>query len=135
MSIVRRIYSLVIFAAATWAIIATVLSILGEPVYFYPIQNMPGDDAPLHRMEVLRLTMFLTFAYFALLHIFLPNKNFSAGHVLITMMTVLTVLATITSVTQNFRFNEFGYLIAISLSGAAIFFASRPRIRRYFRRH
>ena len=135
MSTVRRFYSLVIFAAATWAIIATVLSILGEPVYFYPTQKITDDDAPLHRMEVLRLTMFLTFAYFALLHIFLPNKNFSAGHVLITMMTVLTVLATITSVTQNFRFNEFGYLIAISLSCAAIFFASRPRIRRYFRRH
>ena len=133
MSMLRRIYLAVIFVAALWSIVITILSLIGEPVYFYSAESN-GNEPPVHRFEVLRLSMFLTFAYFAMLHIFQPDKKFSAGHVLISMLTFLVVIGGAVSVTKNFLFGEFGYLAAIGLSAMAIFFASRPRVRRYFAR-
>ncbi len=133
MSIVRRVYLAAIFIAALWSIVITILSVIGEPVYFYPTENN-SNEPPVHRFEVLRLTMFSTFAYFAMLHIFQPNKKVSAGHVLISMLTFMVLVGSVVSVTKNFLLGEFGYLVAIGLSAIAVFFASRPRIRRYFAR-
>ncbi len=133
MSIVRRVYLAAIFVAALWSIFITILSVIGEPVYFYPTENN-SNEAPVHRFEVLRLSMFLTFAYFALMHVLQPDKKFSASHVLISMLTFMVLVGSVVSVTKNFLFGEFGYLVAIGLSAIAIFFASRPRVRRYFAR-
>lgn len=134
MSNVRRVYNAAIFLAAIWAIIVTIVSVVDAPIYFYPVHNFTEAGPPVHRFEVLRLSLFLIFAYFALLHIMVPDKQFSAGHILITMLTCLVIVGVAASALQRFRFNETGYLIAFGLAASAIFFASRPRVRRYFTR-
>ncbi|MBL6642884.1 MAG: hypothetical protein ISP38_08225 [PS1 clade bacterium] len=103
-------------------------------MHFFPLQNNGHDGPPLHRFEALRLSVFLMFSYFAVLYVIAPNRKFSAGHVLLTMLTCLTIVGTLLMVSRKYNVGDGGYLLALAAGAFAIFLGSRPRVRTYFRR-
>lgn len=131
MSLVRNIYRALLFLAALWALVVVGVSLLDAPIFFYPMQTTTDGPAP-HRFEVLRLSLFVLFAYFSFLHLFAKDKKLSAGHVLITMMTSLTFIGCAVILSRNRFFEDLGYIAVFGLATIAIYVASRPRVRKYF---
>ena len=135
MSEVKRIYFAVVFAAAMWSLIVVGVSLFsGDKLMFIPQQADLGTEALAQRAEVLRLSFFLLFAYFAMLHIFVEKRKISAGHVLLSIMTSLTLVGTIKLATLDDFTSEAGYVVLFGISALLIFLGSRPSVRRYFKR-
>ena len=135
MSGVKRIYLAVVFAAAMWSLIVVGVSLFsGDKLLFMPQQADLGSAALAGRAEVLRLSFFLLYAYFAMLHIFVEKRKISAGHVLLSIMTSLTLVGTIKLVTLDDFPSEAGYVVLFGISALLIFLGSRPSVRRYFKR-
>ena len=101
---------------------------------FLPLPEMVNDTHVADRYEVLRLSWFLVFAYFALIHVFANEVRFTSGHVLVSVVTSVTLVG-MSKLFMSERFpNDAFYLFVFALSGMVIILGSRPSVRRYFTR-
>ena len=102
MSRIKRVYQMIVLAAGLWAISVVAISLITEQKFlFIPMQGEPDGETVEQRGEVLRLTLFLQFAYFALLHVFAEKRKVSAGHVLVTAMSCITIIGLVKILTSD----------------------------------
>lgn len=135
MSGLKRLYFLIVLAAALWSAVIVVTSLFtDEKLLFIPLQEAHSETTIAQRGEVLRLSFFLLFVYFSVLHIFAENRKISAGHVLLSIMTSLTIIGGIKLVTLDSFANEAAYVVIFALSSVLIFLGSRPSVRHYFKK-
>lgn len=135
MNFAFSLYSLVVLAAALWSLFVVAASIyLGEAVLFLPSVGADNDVAIHQRAEVLRLSFFLLFAYFSLMHLFDRDRYFSSGHVIISILTSLTFVGVLVLSRSGADSGAPLYLSIFAIAAIIIFMASRPRVKRYFRR-
>ena len=133
MSRIKRVYQMIVLAAGLWAISVVAISVITEQKFlFIPMQGEPDGETVEQRGEVLRLTLFLQFAYFALLHVFAEKRKVSAGHVLVTAMSCITIIGLVKILTSDSVHRDIAYIFSFGIAAAAIFLGSRPRVRRYF---
>ena len=129
----KRVYQMIVLAAALWAISVVAISLITDQKFlFVPVQGQPDGETIEQRGEVLRLTLFLQFAYFALLHVFADSRKVSAGHVLVTTMSCITFIGLVKIFTSGSLSRDAAYVVAFGVAALAIFLGSRPRVRRYF---
>ena len=122
-----------VLAAGLWAVAVVFVSLITEEKFlFIPLQGQPDSETIEQRGEVLRLTLFLQFAYFSLLHVFAEKRKISAGHVLVTSMTCITLVGLVKISMLESVSNDLGYVLAFALAALIIFLGSRPTVRRYF---
>ena len=135
MSRLKIVYLFIVFVAAAWSVVVVGMSLFSEEkVLFIPLPGMVDDAHAVDRLEVLRLSGFLVFAYFALIHVFANEARFTSGHVLVSIMTSITLVGT-SKLLMSDRFpNDAFYLFVFALSGMVIILGSRPSVRRYFKR-
>ena len=135
MSTLKNVYLFIVFVAAAWSLVVVGMSLFSEEkMLFIPLPEMVEDTHAADRLEVLRLSGFLVFAYFALIHVFANEVRFTSGHVLISIMTSITLVGT-SKLLMSDRFpNDTFYLFVFALSGMLIILGSRPSVRRYFKR-
>lgn len=133
MSRIKRVYQMIVLAAGLWAISVVAISLITEQKFlFIPMQGEPDGETVEQRGEVLRLTLFLQFAYFALLHVFAEKRKVSAGHVLVTAMSCITIIGLVKILTSDSVHRDIAYIFSFGIAAVAIFLGSRPRVRRYF---
>ena len=133
MSRIKRVYQMIVFVAGLWAISVVAISLITEQKFlFIPMQGPPDGETVEQRGEVLRLTLFLQFAYFALLHVFAEKRKVSAGHVLVTAMSCITIVGLVKILTSDSVSRDGVYIFSFGIAAVAIFLGSRPRVRRYF---
>ena len=133
MSRIKRVYQMIVLAAGLWAISVVAISLITEQKFlFVPMQGEPDGETVEQRGEVLRLTLFLQFAYFALLHVFAEKRKVSAGHVLVTAMSCITIIGLVKILTSDSVHRDIVYIFSFGIAAVAIFLGSRPRVRRYF---
>lgn len=136
MSSLKRIYFFVVFVAALWSLIVVGVSLFSEEkMLFFPWPQSMGGDFQSDRLEVLRLSLFLLFGYFGIIHVAFHQAQFSSGHVLVSIMTSLTLVGTIKLLLSDGFPNDAFFLVVFALSGMIIILGSRPSVRRYFDRH
>tara|TARA_B100000927_G_scaffold270813_1_gene247262 strand:- start:320 stop:733 length:414 start_codon:yes stop_codon:yes gene_type:complete len=135
MSVLKKVYFFIVFVAAAWSLVVVGVSLFSEEkLLFMPLPQMTNDTHAADRLEVLRLSWFLLFAYFALFHVFGNKIRFTSGHVLVSIMTGITLVGA-SKLLMSERFpNDAFYVIAFGLFGMVIILGSRPSVRRYFRR-
>ena len=135
MARMKFVYLFTVFLAAVWSLVVVGMSLFSEErMLFIPLPEMANDTHTADRYEVLRLSMFLMFAYFALIHVFANKVRFTSGHVLVSFMTSITLVGT-SKLLMSDRFpNDAFYLFGFALSGMVIILGSRPSVRRYFKR-
>lgn len=131
----KRIYQAILLSAAAWAVIVVSVSLIsGDRFLFLPSQASSSETNLALRGEVLRLSMFLLFAYFSLLHIVSEKKRISSGHVLISIMTCLTFVGTLKLIISGDLSSDRFFVPVFAIAALIIFLGSRPRVRRYFGR-
>lgn len=135
MSRLKSIYVLVVLVVALWSIVVIGVSLFSdEALLFIPTQQLLSQLEIANRLEVLRLTLFGVFAYFALFHVFAGKKRFSSGHVLASILTILTLVSSLKIFMLDNFYREAGYIVIFGLSAIFIILGSRPSVRRYFKR-
>ena len=131
----KRVYQMTVLTAGLWAVAVVFVSLITEEKFlFIPLQGQPDSQTIEQRGEVLRLTLFLQFAYFSLLHVFAEKRKISAGHVLVTAMTCITLVGLVKISMLESVSNDLGYVLAFALAALIIFLGSRPTVRRYFKK-
>lgn len=127
-------FRLSVFGVSIWASIVFVLSLLGDPVTFFPIDSQMTLFPPLYRYETLRLTLIGLLVYFSFQHVIAPEKKYSAARIVMLSLFFLTYTAAIKIIPDGHLRKEGVFLLGTALIAGLYYFVSRPQIKKIFRR-
>ena len=127
-----RILSKIIVAMlALWAAFFLILEIAGVTVFF-PFNFVETVEIPYHRMQAVRLSVFLTFIYFGVLYIFMQSEKLYPIQFLDIYIKSITISSLFIFYSQNVSFREYYFVFFFFVVSVILHFASRKKIRNYF---
>ena len=127
-----RILSKIIVAMlALWAAFIVISEIAGVTVFF-PFNFVETVEIPYHRMQAVRLSVFLTFIYFGVLYIFMQSEKLYPIQFLDIYIKSITICSLFIFYSQNVPFREYYFVFFFFVVSVILHFASRKRIRNYF---
>ena len=127
-----RILSKIIVAMlALWAAFIVISEIAGVTVFF-PFNFVETVEIPYHRMQAVRLSVFLTFIYFGILYIFMQSEKLYPIQFLDIYIKSITICSLFIFYSQNVPFREYYFVFFFFVVSVILHFASRKRIRNYF---
>jgi hypothetical protein len=129
---VARILSKIIVAMlALWAAFIVISEIAGVTVFF-PFNFVETVEIPYHRMQAVRLSVFLTFIYFGVLYIFMQSEKLYPIQFLDIYIKSITICSLFIFYSQNVSFREYYFVFFFFVVSVILHFASRKKIRNYF---
>ena len=127
-----RILSKIIVAMlALWAAFIVISEIAGVTVFF-PFIFVETVEIPYHRMQAVRLSVFLTFIYFGILYIFMQSEKLYPIQFLDIYIKSITICSLFVFYSQNVSFREYYFVFFFFVVSVILHFASRKKIRNYF---
>ncbi len=127
-----RILSKIIVAMlALWAAFIVISEIAGVTVFF-PFNFVETVEIPYHRMQAVRLSVFLTFIYFGVLYIFMQSEKLYPIQFLDIYIKSITICSLFVFYSQNVSFREYYFVFFFFVVSVILHFASRKKIRNYF---
>ena len=127
-----RILSKIIVAMlALWAAFIVISEIAGVTVFF-PFNFVETVEIPYHRMQAVRLSVFLTFIYFGILYIFMQSEKLYPIQFLDIYIKSITICSLFIFYSQNVSFREYYFVFFFFVVSVILHFASRKKIRNYF---
>ena len=127
-----RILSKIIVAMlALWAAFIVISEIAGVTVFF-PLNFVETVEIPYHRMQAVRLSVFLTFIYFGVLYIFMQSEKLYPIQFLDIYIKSITICSLFIFYSQNVPFREYYFVFFFFVVSVILHFASRKKIRNYF---
>ena len=127
-----RILSKIIVAMlALWAAFIVISEIAGVTVFF-PFNFVETVEIPYHRMQAVRLSVFLTFIYFGVLYIFMQSEKLYPIQFLDIYIKSITICSLFIFYSQNVPFREYYFVFFFFVVSVILHFASRKKIRNYF---
>ena len=133
MKVFRVISKLLIGILALWGVYASVLALFGVSVYF-PLRLADAEPIPYHRWQTVRITVFLTFAYFSIIHLLNGSREMYPIKFLEVYLTILTLIGAVIFVQQEVEPTEYLLVLFFGVCAFILHMASRPTFRRYFSR-
>ena len=130
---VRYTANIIILILALWAVYATATALFGVSVYF-PIRVAGADSIPEHRWQSARLSVFVTFAYYAAIHLINGSREVYPIHFLKVYLLALTIVGTIVFIRAGVPVHEYALPVFFAACTLILHIASRPRFRKYFSR-
>ena len=116
---------------ALWAAFIVISEIAGVTVFF-PFNFVETVEIPYHRMQAVRLSVFLTFIYFGVLYIFMQSEKLYPIQFLDIYIKSITICSLFIFYSQNVSFREYYFVFFFFVVSVILHFASRKRIRNYF---
>jgi len=130
---VRFFSKLLIFGLALWAVYTSLSSCFGVTVYF-PFRIVEEEAIPYHRWQSARIAVFLTFAYYAVMHLIAGSREMYPIQFLETYVKVLTVTGAILFYRTGVPANEYAIVAFFAICSVVLHLAARPSFKRYFTR-
>ena len=90
----RFLSKLLIFGLALWAVYTSLSAFLGVTIYF-PFRIVAEEAIPYHRWQTARIAVFLTFAYYAVMHLIAGSREMYPIQFLETYVKILTITGAI----------------------------------------
>jgi len=114
-----------------WLIIAVTVEILGITIYF-PFHISPDHQIPYHRWQSVRLSVFITFAYFAISYLIWGGAKLYP----VKFLDIYVKIYTLTCILIFFRVDalksEYLFIIFLIIFSILTHIAARPKYRNYF---
>ena len=127
-----RILSKIIVSLLTiWAVSAFIAEVMGVTIFF-PFNIVERQELPYHRLNALRLSIFLTFIYFGLRYLFLQTEKLYPIQFLDVYIKSLTISSAFVFYSMNLELREYYFVFFFFVVSVILHFASRKRIRSYF---
>jgi hypothetical protein len=133
MNWIRITSNIVIIALALWAVYVTITALFGVTIYF-PFRVAGADSIPEHRWQSTRLSVFVTFAYYAVIHLVNGSREIYPIHFLKVYLFVLTAVGTLVFVKAGVPPHEYVVPAFFGACALILHIGSRPRFRKYFAR-
>ena len=123
----------VIVIFVVWTLAVSVAEFIGVTIHF-PWIIAGIDEIPLHRLQSLRIAIFLTFSHYGMLHLFGKNKEYLPVHFLSQFLFYLVLSGGIIMYKTQVSVREYGILVIFTIVWLLTVLASTPVNRDYFKK-
>ena len=123
----------VIVIFVVWTLAVSVAEFIGVTIHF-PWIIAGIDEIPLHRLQSLRIAIFLTFSHYGMLHLFGKNKEYLPVHFLSQFLFYLVLSGGIIMYNTEVPVREYGLLVIFTIVWLLTIVASTPINRDYFKK-
>ena len=127
----RIIGKLLVFTLSIFAIFLGICAVLGIQVYF-PFNVAEGKEIPYHRMQSIRVAVFITFTFYGALYLINSIKEVYPIHFLKVFMISLGITSLVFSYQAEEGIKEIILAIFYLCCGLIFHLISKPAIRKYF---
>ena len=132
----RKFANLVIGLLSLWAIYAVLTSLAGAPIIF-PMASGAETGVPMSRLAAIRHAVFVTFAFYGIIHLLQGSKEVYPVHFLKTFLFFLGLMGVVAAVGDiskgmDVPWTDWAIIIFFIWAGVVLHFASAPKYRRVF---
>ena len=127
----RKLAKIIIGLLSLWALASVIAEIMGVTVYF-PLNVVERQEIPYHRVASVRLSVFLTFAYFGFRYLFFQSEKLFPIQFLDIYIKSLTICGFFVFYTSQVEIREYYFVLFFFIVSIILHFASRNKIRSYF---
>ena len=127
----RKLAKIIIGLLSLWALASVIAEIMGITIYF-PLNVVERQEIPYHRVASVRLSVFLTFAYFGFRYLFFQSEKLFPIQFLDIYIKSLTICGFFVFYTSQVEFREYYFVLFFFIVSIILHFASRNKIRSYF---
>ena len=110
----RKLAKIIIGLLSLWALASIIAEIMGVTIYF-PLNVVERQEIPYHRVASVRLSVFLTFAYFGFRYLFFQSEKLFPIQFLDIYIKSLTICGFFVFYTSQVEIREY-YLSLIHIS-------------------
>ena len=128
---VRTLAKITIGFLSLWAVVSVIAEIMGATIYF-PFNVVERQEIPYHRIASVRLSVFLTFAYFGFRYLFFQSEKLFPIQFLDIYIKSLTICGFFVFYTSQVEIREYYFVLFFFIVSIILHFASRNKIRSYF---
>ena len=122
---------IIVALLSLWAIFIIISEIMGITVYF-PFNFVEREEIPYHRVNSVRLSVFLTFIYFGIRYLFMQTEKLYPIQFLDVYLKSLTLCGMFVFYSTGVELREYYFLLFFLIVSTITHFASRNKIRSYF---
>ncbi len=116
---------------AIWLIIAVTIEVLGITIYF-PFHISPDHEIPYHRWQSVRLSVFVTFAYFAIRYLIWGGVKLYPVKFLDVYVKIYTLTCILIFLRVDVLKSEYLFIIFLIIFSLLTHIAARRKYRNYF---
>ena len=127
----RIIGKLLVFTLSIFSIFLGISAVLGIQIYF-PFNVAEGEEIPYHRMQSIRVAVFITFTYYGALYLINSIKEVYPIHFLKVFMISFGITSLVFSHQAEAGVKEIILAIFYLCCGLVFHMISRPEIKKYF---
>ena len=127
----RLIGKLLVLILSIFAIFLGICAILGIQIYF-PFNVAKGEEIPYHRMQSIRVAVFITFAFYGALYLISSIREVYPIHFLKVFMMSFGITSFLFSYQAEAGVKEIILAIFYLCCGLVFHLISRPEIKKYF---
>ena len=125
----RLLAKIVIAVLGLSFLLVSFFEILGTTLYFsFYLEN----KMPYHRLQALRITIFLTFSYFSFRYLIYESVKMYPIQFLDIMLKIYMLTALIIFINNDVEMREYLVIVAIFFISIISHIVSRPKLRRYY---
>ena len=127
----RKLAKIIIGLLSLWALASVIAEIMGVTIYF-PFNVVEKLEIPYHRVASVRLSVFLTFAYFGFRFLFFQSEKLFPIQFLDIYITSLCICGFFVFYTSQVEIREYYFVFFFFIVSIILHFASRNKIKSYF---
>ena len=127
----RSLSKIIVGLLALWATFIIIFEIAGITVYF-PFNFIERQDFPYHRMNSVRLSVFLTFIYFSVRYLFFQSEKMYPIQFLDIYIKSLVICGFFVFYSMDIELFEYRFVLFFLIVSIIIHFAARKKIRSLF---
>ena len=127
----RVIGKLLVLTLTIFAIFLGICAVLGIQIYF-PFNIAEGEEIPYHRMQSIRVAVFISFTFYGTLYLINSIKEVYPIHFLKVFMFSFGITSLIFSYQAEAGVKEIILAIFYLSCGLVFHLISKPAIRKYF---
>ena len=120
----KNLSKIIVAVLTLWAIFIIVSEIMGITVYF-PFNFVEREEIPYHRINSVRLSVFLTFIYFGFRYIFFQSEKLYPIQFLEIYIKSLTVCGLFVYYSLEIPIREWRFILFFLIVSIILHFASR----------
>ena len=127
----RVIGKLLILILSVFAVFLGICAVLGIQIYF-PFNIADGEEIPYHRMQSIRVAVFVTFTFYGALYLINSIREVYPIHFLKVFMISFGITSLLFSYQADAGVKEIILAIFYLFCGIIFHLISKPAIRKYF---
>ena len=127
----RILSKIIVGILCLWSIFIIISEVMGFTVYF-PFNFVERQEIPYHRINTIRLSVFLTFFYFGFRYLFFQTEKLYPIQFLDIYIKSLVLAGIFVFYSMRVEFREYYFVFFFFIVSIILHFSSKKKVRSYF---